>query len=378
MSLTHGCCEREPPPVPMLCKKLDGLSSTKGGALWVFDEGQTSRHLWIYKNNCLSSWSQTEHRNKRLMWVWQCYFIQYIPRSLVQSVPQKQKVVHPSGHGEKWVTTGDEQHQEGEGHGMKHPDGQGVGFHVVDGDERFVVLPHKPLTELQADAQAQGQARLHRGGHSRELAGVHSTSLQSLLDHALYVFPVEVLCHRGDDASSPAAVEKDKHIKANPWITSMWRDSSCHTHLRWTSFCEWRDSPRISPVSSSTAAPVSSQLVSMPSTSLEEKALPDEGGPPTVCLHCSSLCALFTREENMLMNLVLNQESKSGWPLLRPNSNLHYEEQTRSGREQQSKSIAQSFRATNQRDVKHGYLFFLWRPAASHVNNSVQLQNPWP
>lgn len=63
------------------------------------------------------------------------------------------------------MTTRNEQHQEGEGDGMEHPDGQGMGLHVVDGDERLVVLPHKPLTKLKTDTQAQGQARLHRGGH---------------------------------------------------------------------------------------------------------------------------------------------------------------------------------------------------------------------
>ena len=92
---------------------------------------------------------------------------------------------------------------------MKHPDGQGMGFHVVNGDERLVVLLNKPLTELKTDAQAQGQAWLHRGGHSRELAWFHTTSLQSLLDHTLYVFSVEVLCHCGDNATSPEVFERE-------------------------------------------------------------------------------------------------------------------------------------------------------------------------
>lgn len=39
-------------------------------------------------------------------------------------------------------------------------------------------------------------------------------------------------------------------------------------YFKCTSFCECKDSPRIVPVSSRTAAPVSSQLVSMPNTSL--------------------------------------------------------------------------------------------------------------
>lgn len=129
---------------------------------------------------------------------------------------QKQKVVDSSGHSEKRVTTRDKQDQEGEGDRLKHPDGQGVGFHVVDGDEGLVVLPHKPLTELKADAQAQGQARLHRGGHSRELDSIHVAPLQSLMDDTLYVFSVELLCHCGDDATCPVGGKdmSEKYPKA--------------------------------------------------------------------------------------------------------------------------------------------------------------------
>lgn len=123
---------------------------------------------------------------------------------------QKQKVVDSTGNSEKGVTTRDEEDQEGEGNRLKHPDRQGVGFHVVDGDEGLVVLPHKHLTELKADAQAQGQARLHSGGHSWELAWVHVAPLQSLLDHTLYVFSVELLGHCRDDATSPAAFKREE------------------------------------------------------------------------------------------------------------------------------------------------------------------------
>ncbi|TNN48147.1 hypothetical protein EYF80_041665 [Liparis tanakae] len=58
-----------------------------------------------------------------------------VPWSFVQSVTQEQEVIDSSSHGEKRVTPGDQQDQEGEGDGSEHPDGQGVGFHVVDGDE---------------------------------------------------------------------------------------------------------------------------------------------------------------------------------------------------------------------------------------------------
>lgn len=136
------------------------------------------------------------------------YFIQRVPWSFVQSVTQEQKVVDTTGNGEKGVTARDEEDQEGEGDGLKHPDRQGVGFHVVDGDEGLVVLPHKPPTELQADAQAQGQARLHGGGHSGELAWVHVAPLQSLPHHTLDVFSVESLCHCRDDAASPARLKR--------------------------------------------------------------------------------------------------------------------------------------------------------------------------
>lgn len=121
---------------------------------------------------------------------------------------QKQEVIDSSSHSEKRVTAGDEQDQEGEGDGLKHPDGQGVGFHVVDGDEGLVVLPRKRLTESQADGQAQGQARLHGGGHSGEPARLHAAPLQSLLDHTLYVFSVELLGHGGDDAAGPVAFKQ--------------------------------------------------------------------------------------------------------------------------------------------------------------------------
>lgn len=106
------------------------------------------------------------------------------------------------------MTPRDQQDQEGKVNRLEHPDGEGVGLHVVDGDEGLVVLPHKPLTELQADAQAQGQAGLHGGGHGREPARVHVAPVQSLLDDALYVFSVELLCHCGDDATTPAREKK--------------------------------------------------------------------------------------------------------------------------------------------------------------------------
>lgn len=113
------------------------------------------------------------------------------------------------------MTTRNEQHQEGEGDGVKHPHSQRVGLHVVNGDEWLVMLPHKPLTELQTDAQTQGQARLHCGGYSRELAWPNTASLQSLLDHALYVFSVKVLCYSGNDATSPAVFKTEAPIKTN-------------------------------------------------------------------------------------------------------------------------------------------------------------------
>lgn len=107
------------------------------------------------------------------------------------------------------MTPRDQQDQKGKVNRLQHPDGKCVGLHVVDGDEGLVVLPHKPLTELQADAQAQGQAGLHGGGHSREPARVHVAPLQSLLDDALYVFSVELLCHCGDDATTPEREERE-------------------------------------------------------------------------------------------------------------------------------------------------------------------------
>lgn len=73
------------------------------------------------------------------------------------------------------------------------------------------------------------------------------------------------------------------------------------THRRCTSFCECRDSPSISPVSSTTAAPVSSQLVSIPRTSLDNGAFPEH---QRVCLNCSSLCTIFTCVGNMVVNVM--------------------------------------------------------------------------
>lgn len=106
------------------------------------------------------------------------------------------------------MTPRDQQDEEGKVNRPEHPDGEGVGLHVVDGDEGLVVLPHKPLTELQADSQAQGQAGLHSGGHGREPAWVHVAPLQSLLDNTLDVLSVELLCHCGDDATTPAREKK--------------------------------------------------------------------------------------------------------------------------------------------------------------------------
>lgn len=121
---------------------------------------------------------------------------------------QKQELIDPSGHSQKRVAPGDQQHQEGEGERLQHPDGEGVRLHVVDRDEGLVVLPHKPLTEVQADAQTQSQAGFHGGGHGRELAGVHVAPLQSLPDHLLDVLSMEPLCHCGDDAATPATAAK--------------------------------------------------------------------------------------------------------------------------------------------------------------------------
>lgn len=117
---------------------------------------------------------------------------------------QKQEVIDASGHSQKRVTPRDQQHQEGEGDRLQHPDGEGVRLHVVDGDEGLAMMPHKPLTEVEADAQTQGQARFHGGGHSRELAGLHVAPLQSFSDHLLDVFSMKPLCHCGDDTATPA------------------------------------------------------------------------------------------------------------------------------------------------------------------------------
>lgn len=117
---------------------------------------------------------------------------------------QKQEVIDASGHSQKRVTPRDQQHQEGEGDRLQHPDGEGVRLHVVDGDEGLAMMPHKPLTEAEADAQTQGQAGFHGGGHSRELAGLHVAPLQSFSDHLLDVFSMKPLCHCGDDTATPA------------------------------------------------------------------------------------------------------------------------------------------------------------------------------
>lgn len=130
------------------------------------------------------------------------HFVQCVPWSFIQSVTQKQEVIDSPGDREKSVASRDEQNEEGEGKVSEHPDGQGVGFHVVDGDEGLPVLPHEPLAELKANTQAQGQAWLDGGGHCRQLPWVHPAPLQSLLDHTLNVLPVELLCHGGDDPST--------------------------------------------------------------------------------------------------------------------------------------------------------------------------------
>lgn len=122
---------------------------------------------------------------------------------------QKQEVVDPSGHSQKRVASGDQQHQEGEGERLQHPDGKGVRLHVVDRDEGLVMLPYKPLTEVEADAQTESQAGFHSGGHSGELAGVHVTPLQSLPDHLLDVLSMKPLCHCWDDTATPAAGDKN-------------------------------------------------------------------------------------------------------------------------------------------------------------------------
>lgn len=104
------------------------------------------------------------------------------------------------------MASGHEQHQEGEADGLEHPHSQGVGLHVVDGDEWLVMPPHQLPSELKSDTQAQGQPGLHCGGDGGQLAWGHATPLQSLLDHTLNVLPVELLGHGRDDASSPAGL----------------------------------------------------------------------------------------------------------------------------------------------------------------------------
>lgn len=121
---------------------------------------------------------------------------------------QKQEVIDPSGHSQKRVAPGDQQHQEGEIERLQHPDGEGVRLHVVDRDEGLVMLPNKPLTEFEADGQTQSQAGFHCGGHSRELVGFHVAPLQSLPDHLLDVLSMKLLCHCGDDTATPAAGDK--------------------------------------------------------------------------------------------------------------------------------------------------------------------------
>lgn len=106
------------------------------------------------------------------------------------------------------MSAGDQQHQEGEGDGAEHPDGQGVGLHVVDRDERRVVAPDERPAEVQADSQAQSQTGLHGGGHGRQQARGHATSVQRLLNHALNVFFVELLRHWRDDAAGPAGTDR--------------------------------------------------------------------------------------------------------------------------------------------------------------------------
>lgn len=82
------------------------------------------------------------------------YFIQCIPWSFIHSVTQKQKFIDSSGYCKKSVPPRNKEHEEGEWNMLEHPDSQGVGFHVVDGDEGPIVLPDKPLAELKANRQA--------------------------------------------------------------------------------------------------------------------------------------------------------------------------------------------------------------------------------
>lgn len=136
------------------------------------------------------------------MLVLRFYFIQCVPWSFIQTVTQKQKVVDSSGNCEKRVASRYKQHQEGEWNRLEHPDSQGVGFHVVDGDEGFTVLPHKPLAEVEANTQAQGQTWLHSSSNSRQLPRVHLAPLQGLLDYTVDIVSVELLCDGGDDAAT--------------------------------------------------------------------------------------------------------------------------------------------------------------------------------
>lgn len=134
--------------------------------------------------------------------------IQRVSWSFVQPLTQQQEVADSSSDGQKGVTSRNEQHQEGEGKWVEHPDGQCMCLHVMDGDEGLVVLPHKPLCELQPDAQAQGQTRFHRGGHSSQLARLHAAAAQSLVDDALNILAVKLLSYSGNDPTSPEAMRR--------------------------------------------------------------------------------------------------------------------------------------------------------------------------
>lgn len=124
----------------------------------------------------------------------------------------------------------DEQHQEGEGDRLEQADGQGVGLHVVDRDEGRAVAPYETLAELQAHAQAQGQARLHRGGHGRQLAWVHAAPLQRLLDYMRDVLLVELLGHSGDDATRPTLEE----FNSDKQFSQLFRECCSVTFVWWS------------------------------------------------------------------------------------------------------------------------------------------------